>query len=139
MNSQKNIDLITIILQAKKGKQRGSNQINKSLLDRCIFLYIEKISDKEKAEYIAIESFTKIFNKLELYKQELDFRTWLIVIAQNTMLDHIRKTKIQNISLDQPCIYERLVSDLTLQEHSPEESLISKQGVKQIQEKLTND
>ncbi|XOD66864.1 MAG: RNA polymerase sigma factor [Flavobacteriales bacterium Tduv] len=136
MNSQKNIYLISVIRQAKKGERKGQSKLMKVFWSDVYHYILKKTANKEEAEDISIESFTKVFNKLELYKEELDFRTWLISIAQNTMLDHIRKRKIQNISLDQPSIYKRFISGLALQEHSPEEILILKQFVKKIQEKI---
>ncbi|XCI75432.1 MAG: RNA polymerase sigma factor [Flavobacteriales bacterium] len=136
MNPQTNIDLITIIHQAKKGTQRAQSLLMRIFWNDVYHYVLKKIHDNNEAEDIAIETFTKVFNKLKLYNENFDFHTWLIAIAHNTMLDHLRRQKIQNISLDQSSGYTNFAYSLILEGHSPEERLISKQTVKHIRENI---
>lgn len=113
----------TLILDAKKGKQSAQNAIIESLWPKVFFYVVSKIHNEEEAEDITVETFTKVLSKLKLYNEDFDFTTWVISIAHNTMIDHIRKSPELNISLDE---YTQTFSTLS-SNPSPEEYLISKQ------------
>lgn len=104
-----------------------------------VYLYVfSKIKDEEETEDISIETFTKVFAKLKLYNSDFDFKTWLISVAHNTMIDHIRKSPKLNISLDDENYRLEIEEELP----TPEEELIQKQtnDVLKIQlEKLKPD
>ena len=55
--------------------------------------------------------------------EDFDFTTWVISIAHNTMIDHIRKSPKLNISLDD----ENNLLEILEDQPSPEEYLILKQ------------
>src|SRR5690625_7263400 len=82
-----------------------------------------KIKDEEEAEDISIKTFTKVFDKLKLYNSDFDFKTWIISIAHNTMIDHIRRSSKLNISLDDTDNLIEISEDLP----SPEETLRSEE------------
>lgn len=82
-----------------------------------------KIQNEDEAEDVAIETFTKVFAKLKLYNSDFDFKTWVLSIAHNTMIDHIRKSPELQISLDDENYFIEIQEDLP----TPEESLIQKQ------------
>lgn len=89
-----------------------------------IFGYVNsRIQNEDEAEDISIETFTKVFAKLKLYNSDFDFKTWVLSIAHNTMIDHIRKTQESQISLDDENYFFEIQEDLP----TPEESLIQKQ------------
>lgn len=83
--------LQTVIFEAKKGKRQAQNLLMDIFWDNVFNYVYQKIKDEEEAEDIAIETFTKVFAKLKLYNADFDFKTWLLSIAHNTMIDHIRK------------------------------------------------
>ena len=112
-----------LIANAKKGKQQDQNLLMDLFWDNIYNYVISKIKDEEETEDIAIETFTKAFTKLKLYNSEFDFKTWLISIAHNTMIDHIRKSPKLNVSLDDENYQIEIPEDLP----SPEETLIQKQ------------
>lgn len=115
--------LQSIIQSAKKGKRQSQNIIMDMYWD-VVFNYVYfKIRDEEEAEDISIETFTKIFAKLKLYNSDFDFKTWMISIAHNTMIDHIRRSPKLNVSLDDDDNTIEIPEDLP----SPEETLIQKQ------------
>ena len=115
--------LENIILEAKKGKRNAQNAVIELLWNK-VYNYVHgKIRNEEEAEDIAIETFTKVFTKLKLYNEDFDFITWVISIAHNTMIDHIRKSPKLNISLDDDTNFLEILED----QPSPEEYLILKQ------------
>ena len=115
--------LENIILEAKKGKRNAQNAVIELLWNK-VYNYVHgKIRNEEEAEDIAIETFTKVFTKLKLYNEDFDFTTWVISIAHNTMINHIRKSPKVNISLDDDTNFLEILED----QPSPEEYLILKQ------------
>ena len=115
--------LENIILEAKKGKRNAQNAVIELLWNKVYNYVYGKIRNEEEAEDVAIETFTKVFTKLKLYNEDFDFTTWVISIAHNTMIDHIRKSPKLNISLDDDTNFLEILED----QPSPEEYLILKQ------------
>ncbi|MBA5628408.1 RNA polymerase sigma factor [Moheibacter lacus] len=115
--------LQTVIFEAKKGKRQAQNLLMDIFWDNVFNYVYQKIKDEEEAEDIAIETFTKVFAKLKLYNADFDFKTWLLSIAHNTMIDHIRKKPALKISLDD----ENYVIEIQEELPSPEDSLIQQQ------------
>ena len=115
--------LENIILEAKKGKRNAQNAVIELLWNKVYNYVYGKIRNEEEAEDVAIETFTKVFTTLKLYNEDFDFTTWVISIAHNTMIDHIRKSPKLNISLDD----ENNLLEILEDQPSPEEYLILKQ------------
>ncbi len=112
-----------IILEAKKGKRNAQNAVIELLWYKVYSYVLLKVRNEEEAEDITIETFTKVFSKLKLYNEDFDFTTWVISIAHNTMIDHIRKSPKLNISIDDETNLLEILED----QPSPEEHLILKQ------------
>ena len=107
-----------VIVNAKKGKRVAQNLLIDSLWDKVYNYIFFKIKNEEEAEDITIETFTKVLSKLKLYNEDFDFKTWVISIAHNTMIDHIRKSSKHSILTDEDV---HLIKD---SEISPEDHLI---------------
>jgi len=95
---------LDLILAAQAGSQKAFAIIFENY--RRIFLKV--ISKKLKgtdleseAEDILLEAFAKSFIKINTFKPEFTFGTWLGTICNNHMIDAIRKRKLDTISLDQ--------------------------------------
>lgn len=126
------INLQTLISEAKKGKNRDQNLLM-DLFWTDVYNYVfSKIRIEEDSEDITIETFTKVFAKLKLYNSDFDFKTWLIAVTHNTMIDYIRKSPKLNISLDDDSFHIEIEEDLP----SPEEELIQKQANDNLQSQL---
>lgn len=120
----KSAKLQNTINEARKGKRQAQNVLM-DLFWRNVFGYVNsKIQNEDEAEDVAIETFTKVFAKLKLYNSDFDFKTWVLSIAHNTMIDHIRKSPELQISLDDENYFIEIQEDLP----TPEESLIQKQA-----------
>lgn len=125
-------DLQTLISEAKKGRRQEQNLLMELFWNNVYDYVLSKIKDEEETEDIAIETFTKVFAKLKLYNSDFDFKTWLISVAHNTMIDHIRKSPKLNISLDDENYRIEIQEDLP----TPEETLIQKQASDDLQSQL---
>lgn len=115
-----------VIVDAKKGKRAAQNLLIDSLWGRVYNYVFFKIKNEEEAEDITIETFTKVLSKLKLYNEAFDFKTWVISIAHNTMIDHIRKSSKHSIFIDEDI---NLVDESDI---SPEDHLILKQDSDKI-------
>ena len=85
------------------------------------------ISNREDLEDVCIESFQKAFSRIDTYKEDYMFSTWLFRIGQNTAFDHLSKRQrkdenmpLQTISQDSPL---EIPSGAT----SPEDSVIHRE------------
>jgi len=124
--------LENIILEAKKGKRNAQNAVIELLWNKVYSYVWGKIKNEEEAEDITIETFTKVFAKLKLYNQDFDFTTWVISIAHNTMIDHIRKSSKFGISIYDETQLLNVLED----QPSPEEYLILKQDNDKLTEAI---
>lgn len=56
---------------------------------------LKRTNNENDAEDITIETFSKAFDKLDTYKPEYSFKTWLITISKNIHTDLVRKQKVR--------------------------------------------
>lgn len=54
---------------------------------------LKRTENETDSEDIAIETFSKAFDKIATYNPEFQFNTWLIAIAKNVHIDLLRKKK----------------------------------------------
>jgi len=117
-----------IIIDARKGKRHAQNLLIEFLWSQVYNYVFFKIKNEEEAEDITIETFTKVLSKLKLYNDDFDFKTWVISIAHNTMIDHIRKSPELNLSIDE----DNNKLQIKGVEKSPEDYLILQQDNDEI-------
>ena len=73
----------------------------------------------------------KAFDKISLFKEELNFKTWLISISKNVKIDHHRREKIVG-QLDTTSIEKENFKALYDENPSPEDLLIINQNLKRL-------
>jgi len=114
------------IEEAKAGNQSAFKVLlNTYWRDVYNFLF-EKIKDEDEAEDIAIKAFAKAFDKLYSYNKKYTFKTWLITIAKNIYIDHLRKQKAIFISLNHQDESNYDIKDET---PSAEDAIITEQNL----------
>ncbi len=67
-------------------------------------LIIQIVSCREDAEELMQDSFIKAFRKLDTYKGDCSFSTWLYRIAYNTAISATRKQKKESCFIDEKII-----------------------------------
>ncbi|WP_226064125.1 RNA polymerase sigma factor [Kaistella polysaccharea] len=123
----KNKDLFTLISFAANKNQKAQTQlINLFWVDVFSFV-MKKVQDEHVADEITVSVFSKVLSKLDLYDPNFQFKTWILTIAQNTIIDYWRKKFRENE--DSTDNFEGFKNQLAL---SPEELLISEEDQKQI-------
>jgi len=84
---QHNID------KAKAGSQIAFSALLDTFWNDVYGFQLKRTENENDAEDITIQTFSKAFDKLNTYKSEFEFKTWLISISKNIHIDLIRKRK----------------------------------------------
>ena len=58
------------------------------------------VRDRETAEDLAQDAFVKVLNHIDKYSPEFKFSSWLFKIANNVAIDHLRRRRLDTISMD---------------------------------------
>lgn len=86
---------------AKNGVQQGFNFLVKEYWMYLYNFIVNKTQDEYLSEEICIESFAKAFDKIDQFKMQYEFKTWLVQIAKNRLIDEYRKKDIETQTLTQ--------------------------------------
>ena len=63
-------------------------------------LVYRMVRDRELAEDLAQDAFIKVLNHIDKYSPEFKFSSWVFKIANNVAIDHLRRRKLDTISID---------------------------------------
>jgi len=92
-------DFRLIDLAINENDQKAYSEIMKSYKNSIYFTILKMIKNKDDAEDLTIEAFSKAFKNLHKFKKEFTFSTWLFRIATNNTIDFIRKKKLYTTSI----------------------------------------
>lgn len=81
------------IEQTKKGDQQAFHQLYLLHHRKVYALCWRMMADKETAEDICQEVFVQLWKKINNFRGDSKFSTWLHSVAANTVLSHLRKQK----------------------------------------------
>ena len=81
------------IEKAKKGDQVAFTFLLDHYWNEVYGFMLKRTENETDTEDIAIETFSKAFDKIATYNPEFQFNTWLIAIAKNVHIDMLRKKK----------------------------------------------
>ena len=81
------------IEKAKKGDQVAFTYLLDHYWNEVYGFMLKRTENETDTEDIAIETFSKAFDKIATYNPEFQFNTWLISIAKNVHIDMLRKKK----------------------------------------------
>lgn len=115
-------ELQEILFLVKKGNQKAQTKLINHFWEDVFSFVMKKVQNYTIADEITVAVFAKVLAKINLYDESFQFRTWVLTIAQNSIIDYWRKRAKDDILSDNNIgeIKAELVS-------SPEELLISKQ------------
>lgn len=119
--------LFLLIQKAKEKDQKAQTKlINIFWVDVFSFV-MKKMRDENDADEITVNVFSKVLSKLDMYDPHFQFKTWVLTIAQNTIIDFWRKRSREN---QDPT--ENLEEVKNQYAKSPEELMISDEEQKKI-------
>jgi len=128
-------DYKLVRLAVEKGDQKAYAALMKHYHDALYFMLLKMTNNPSDADDLAIEAFSKAFNKLDKYTPDFAFSTWLFRIAANNCIDFLRKSKKSGQSPDmgsEPQGEKDQPDDTPSLTPDPEESLIKSQQVKMM-------
>ena len=89
-----------VVVLARKGSEAAYRELL-SRYERPVFsLVFRMVRDRETAEDLAQETFIKVLNNLDRYSPEFKFSSWLFKIANNLTIDHLRRRRVDTISIE---------------------------------------
>ena len=81
----------SLVREAQGGSQAAFAQLVQAHHDGVLKLALRITGSLSDAQDIYQEVFLKAFKKLDRFRFECSFSTWIFRIAMNTSLDHLRK------------------------------------------------
>lgn len=100
------------ITQAKQGSQQAFHQLYEKYHKQMYALCWRMLADKDSAEDVCQEVFVVLWQKINNFRGESKFSTWLHSVATNVVLGHLRKHKnwLQRVF----SIEEQVVADIAV-------------------------
>lgn len=81
------------ILKAKEGSQVAFRFLLDTFWGAVYSYQLKRTKSENDAEDIAIQTFSKAFDKIHTFDENYVFKTWLIAISKNVHIDILRKKK----------------------------------------------
>ncbi|MDA9322779.1 sigma-70 family RNA polymerase sigma factor [Flavobacteriaceae bacterium] len=117
------------IQNAKSGQQLAFSNLLDTFWNDVYSFQLLRTKNELEAEDITIETFSKAFDKINSYKEEFVFKTWLITISKNLHIDLLRKQKrsLENNTFS----YQNSAGESEVLDSSPtaEDQLIQQQNL----------
>lgn len=85
---------------AKQGNQQGFNFLVNQYWDYLYHFIFKQTQNAYLSEEVCIESFAKAFDKINQFNPKYEFKTWLVQIAKNGLIDEYRKKNIETQELN---------------------------------------
>ncbi len=131
LKAQKDYELV---LRAVNDNDQQAYTILMERYRNSIFhMMLKMVNNRDDADDLTLEAFGKAFKKLPSYAPKYAFSTWLFKIAINNCIDHMRKKKLNLLSIDDPIEHEGsndFSNNLKSGVLDPEEAFIQHQKVK---------
>lgn len=130
------MELIEMALN--KGDQKAYAELMKLYWNPVYEMLLKKTADENTADDLTIETFGKAFQNLHTYTPSYAFITWVNKIASNNFIDHTRRMKRRNLSIDNTIednnghVY--CPPGIPCEQPDPEENFIRKQKAKLMHE-----
>ncbi|WP_317194433.1 RNA polymerase sigma factor [Aureivirga sp. CE67] len=119
------------IEEAKEGRQAAFNLLLNTYWKDVYHFQFSKTRNEDEAEDITIKTFSRAFDKIELYNSKFAFKNWLLSISHNILIDHTRKKKTETVSINNSHEKNEIyrISDGS---PSPEDRLIIEQNLAEL-------
>ncbi|MGK0422003.1 MAG: RNA polymerase sigma-70 factor (ECF subfamily) [Polaribacter sp.] len=128
---KKNKDLEINISKAKSGDQAAFRYLLNIFWADVYNYQLKRTRSDNDAEDIAIQTFSKAFDKIDTYNESYVFKTWLITISKNIHIDLLRK-KNTSISIETSQEQEEKVYLVVDENPTPEDKIIREQNLAKL-------
>jgi RNA polymerase sigma-70 factor (ECF subfamily) len=89
-----------VVRLAQAGRERAFRELVRRYERPVFSLVYRMVRDREVAEDLAQDTFIKVLNHIDRYSPEFKFSSWLFKIANNVAIDHLRRRRLDTISMD---------------------------------------
>lgn len=89
-----------VVSLAQQGRDSAFRELVRRYERPVFSLIFRMVRDRETAEDLAQDAFIKVLNHIDRYSPEFKFSSWLFKIANNVAIDHLRKRRIETVSMD---------------------------------------
>lgn len=138
--STKAQDDYNLVQNAIAGDQSAYAELMSRYRNSVFHTMLKMVNNKEDANDLTIEAFGKAFRKLSSYAPHYAFSTWLFRIAINNGIDHIRKKRLQVLSIDdtiEPDGNQDYASNIRSSAMNPEELYMNEQKIQMMRAVLS--
>jgi len=98
--SSKALEDFKLIDMAVDGDDKAYGKLLQRYKRPVYHMILKMVRNVDDAEDLTMESFSKAFRSLHKFKKDFTFSTWLFRIATNNTIDHIRKKKLNTLSIE---------------------------------------
>jgi RNA polymerase sigma-70 factor (ECF subfamily) len=95
-----------IVSRAQQGNEQAFASLFESHKKRVYALCLRMTGDIAEAEDLTQDAFIQVFRKIDAFRGDSAFSTWLYRVAVNTVLMKVRKRKTREVSMDEPICME---------------------------------
>ena len=89
-----------VVRLAQQGRELAFRELVRRYERPVFSLVFRMVRDRETAEDLSQDAFIKVLNHIDRYSPEFKFSSWLFKIANNVAIDHLRRRRIETISMD---------------------------------------
>ena len=122
-------DILAHIKNAKLGEQSAYKALLNHYWNDIYRFQMAKTNNENEAEDITIQTFSKAFDKIDLFDEKYNFKSWILTISRNIQIDAYRKSKTPMVSLNNDL---KDTYDITDETPSPEDQLIIEQNLAEL-------
>jgi RNA polymerase sigma-70 factor (ECF subfamily) len=126
-----NTKLEISITKAKNGNQSAFSFLLDTFWLDVYNYQLKRTKSENEAEDIAIQTFSKAFDKIHTFDENYTFKTWLITISKNVHIDLLRK-KNSSISIATTKEQEEKVYLVVDDNPTPEDKIIGEQNLAKL-------
>ena len=121
--------IIEAIQRAKKGEELSYTLLLNTFWKDVYRFLFRKTNDENESEDLSIRTFAKAFDKIDSFDEKYKFKTWLLTIANNLLIDQLRKHKTETVSIHKE---DSEVYEVKDQAPTPVDKLIIEQNLAQL-------
>lgn len=89
-----------VVRLAQEGRELAFRELVRRYERPVFSLVYRMVRDRELAEDLAQDAFIKVLNHIDRYSPEFKFSSWVFKIANNVAIDHLRRRRLDTISMD---------------------------------------
>jgi RNA polymerase sigma-70 factor (ECF subfamily) len=89
-----------VVRLAQEGRDLAFRELVRRYERPVFSLVYRMVRDRETAEDLSQDAFIKVLNHIDRYSPEFKFSSWIFKIANNVAIDHLRRRRLDTISMD---------------------------------------